>query len=156
MMISGWPASNAKKIPDADVAINVSDMPIRLSVLSAMHTKRYRLENVHIMWLPLWVYFSTNTSKCKNSSSLYITLNCSTVTRIHIKHKLYATHDLHFWYLKCDTIKHIKFSLEQAMTVQWEKRCSSTLPLMLALEEGRGQCHAQSLYSREIKPVPMI
>jgi hypothetical protein len=37
MMIRGWPASNAKNIPAADVDTNVSDMPIRLSVLSPMH-----------------------------------------------------------------------------------------------------------------------
>lgn len=91
MMISGWPASNAKKIPDADVATNVSDMPIRLSVLSAMSTKRYSLENVHIAWLPLWVHFYTNTSKCKNWSSMHMTLNCSIVSRIHIKHNTWFT-----------------------------------------------------------------
>jgi hypothetical protein len=39
MMISGWPASNAKKIPATDVDRSVSDMPIRLLVLSP--TKKY-------------------------------------------------------------------------------------------------------------------
>ena len=48
------------------------------------------------------------------------------------------------------------FTLEQAMTVQWEKRYSSTFSLMLVLEEGGGQCHARPLYSWEIQPVPMI
>jgi len=42
------------------------------------------------------------------------------------------------------------------MTVQWEKRYSSTLSLILALEEGRGQRHAWFLYSWETEPVPMI
>jgi hypothetical protein len=37
MMISGWPASNAKNTPAADVDTSVSDMPIRLLVLSPIH-----------------------------------------------------------------------------------------------------------------------
>ena len=157
MMISGWPASNAKRIPDADVATNVSDMPIRLSVLSAMHTKRYRLENVLIVWLPLWVHFSTNTSKCKNYSSSHITLNCSTVTRIHIKHQLYATHDLHFWYLKCKWHnKTYKVHPRTGHDSPGEKRYSSTLSLTLVLEEEVSQRHARPLYSQQTEPVPMI
>jgi hypothetical protein len=50
----------------------------------------------------------------------------------------------------------MKFTLEEAMTVQWEKRYSSALSLMLALEEGDVQHHAPPLYSQEIEPVPII
>jgi hypothetical protein len=46
MMINGWPASNAKKMPAADVDTSVSDMPIRLLVLSPIKhiVKMYFLE----------------------------------------------------------------------------------------------------------------